>query len=82
MSTVRQLQPGYYADLRRYPFHNPVKGGLDWVGEGRGCNTLLGWFAIDGDTYTNGNLTALELRFEQRCEGGIPALHGAIHWSG
>ncbi len=82
MSTVRQLQPGYYADLRRYPFHNPVKGGLDWVGEGRGCNTLLGWFAIDGDTYTNGNLTALELRFEQRCEGGTPALHGAIHWSG
>lgn len=26
------------------------------------------------------NLTALDLRFEQRCEGGIPALHGAIHW--
>ena len=82
MSTLSQLAPGYYADLRRYPFHNPVKGGLEWFGEGRGCNTLLGWFAIDGVTYTNGNLTALDLRFEQRCEGGTPALHGAIHWSG
>jgi len=26
-------------------------------------------------------LTALDLRFEQHCEGGTPALHGAIHWS-
>ena len=40
MSTLGQLQRGYYADLRRYPFHNPAKGGLDWFGEGRGCNTL------------------------------------------
>ena len=82
MSTLGQLQRGYYADLRRYPFHNPAKGGLDWFGEGRGCNTLLGWFAIDGIAYTNGSITALDLRFEQHCEGGAAALHGAIHWSG
>lgn len=81
MSTLTQLERGYYPDLRRYPFHNPAKGGLSWYGQGRGCNTLLGWFAIDGITYTNGTLTALDLRFEQHCEGGTPALHGAIHWS-
>jgi hypothetical protein len=80
MNTLSQLEPGYYADLRRYPFHNPLKGGLSWHGEGRGCNRLLGWFAIDRITYVNGNLTALDLRFEQRCEGGTAALHGAIHW--
>jgi hypothetical protein len=80
MSPLSQLQPGYYADLRRYPFHNPAKGGLSWSGEGRGCNTLVGWFAIDSVTYANGNVTALDLRFEQHCEGGAPALHGAIHW--
>jgi hypothetical protein len=80
MYTLSQLQLGYYPDLRRYPFHNPAKGGLNWSGQGRGCNTLRGWFAVDRVTYTNGILTALDLRFEQRCEGGIPALHGAIHW--
>ncbi len=82
MSTLSQLEAGYYADLRRYPFHNPVKGGLSWSGEGRGCNTLLGWFAIDRVTYTGGNLMALDLRFEQHCEGGTAALHGAVHWDG
>lgn len=81
MNTVNQLQPGYYGDLRRYPFHNPAKGGLSWSGEGRGCNSLAGWFAIDRVTYTNGRLTALHLRFEQHCEGDSSALHGQIHWS-
>jgi len=81
MSTLRQLWVGYYPDLQRYPFNNPRKGGLDWSGEGRGCNTLLGWFTIDAITYTSGTLSAIDLRFEQHCEGGTPSLHGAIHWS-
>jgi hypothetical protein len=29
----------------------------------------------DGNT-----LTAIEFRFEQHCEGGGPALNGAIRW--
>ena len=80
MSVISTLQPGYYGDLSRYPFHNPVKGGLDWSGNGRGCNTLTGWFAIDSVTYTGSTLTQIDLRFEQHCEGMGPALHGAIHW--
>ncbi len=75
------LQVGYYPGLQRYPFHNPIKGGLSWYGDGRGCNTLTGWFAIDSISYVAGNLTAIDLRFEQHCEGGAPALHGQIHWS-
>lgn len=82
MNTISRLQPGYYGDLRRFPFHNPVKGGLNWSGEGRGCNTLVGWFAVDRATYTNGTLTGLDLRFEQHCEGATAALRGAIHWDG
>ena len=78
MLSLAQLQPGYYGDLRRYPFHNPVRGGLTWSGEGRGCNTLRGWFVVDSISYSNGELTAVELRFEQRCEGGAAALHGKI----
>ena len=80
MNTLSQLQLGYYPDLMRYPFHNPTKGGVSWTGEGRGCNRVLGWFAVDRVVYTNGVVTSLDLRFEQRCEGGTPALHGAIHW--
>lgn len=80
MNTISQLQPGYYPGLTRYPFHNPVVGGLSWYGNGRGCNTLKGWFAVDSITYVNGTLTAIDLRFEQNCEGGTTALHGAIHW--
>jgi hypothetical protein len=81
MSTIPSIQPGYYPGLTRYPFHNPTKGGLSWSGDGRGCNTLTGWFAIDRLVYDNGALQSLELRFEQRCEGNVPALRGKIRWS-
>ena len=80
MNSITQLQPGYYAGLVRYPFNNPVAGGLSWSGNGRGCNTLTGWFAIDSITIVSGALTAVDLRFEQHCEGGGPALHGQVHW--
>ena len=80
MNDVNQLQPGYYGNLKRYPFHNPVKGGLDWRGERRSCNKLNGWFVIDNVLYEKEILTAIDLRFEQHCEGASPALHGQIHW--
>jgi hypothetical protein len=41
MFTVSRFEPGYYGDLRRYPFHNPAKGGLVWFGE-RGCSSVVG----------------------------------------
>jgi hypothetical protein len=81
MSGLTQLQPGYYGNLQRYPIHNPAKGGLDWYGEGRGCNTLTGWFVIDNVTYVSGVLTAIDLRFEQHCDNNTAALHGQIHWN-
>ena len=81
MDSITQLQPGYYPNVQRYPFNNPATGGLTWSGEGRGCNTSIGWFAIDNITYSAGAIASLDLRFEQHCEGGTPALHGAIHWT-
>jgi hypothetical protein len=82
MNSISQIEPGYYGNLTRYPFHNPVKGGISWSGYGRGCNTITGWFAVDRVVYSNGALTALDLRFEQHCEGGTTALHGVVHWGG
>ena len=80
MSSLAVLQPGYYPNLQRYPFHNPARGGLNWSGDGRGSNTLTGWFAVDEVTYTDGAVTSIDVRFEQHSEGAAPALHGAIHW--
>ena len=80
MNTLFQLEAGYYGDLQRYPFHNPVKGGMDWGGEGRGCNTLSGWFVIDQVTFDGAALSSIDLRFEQHCSGDIAALRGEVHW--
>ena len=76
-----EAQVGYFPDLQRYPFHNPVKGGLSFFGEGRGCNTLTGWFVIDSIAYEAGALQDITLRFEQHCEGATPALRGKLHWN-
>src|SRR6267378_3096599 len=75
------LKRGQYEGLARYPFNDPAKGGLDWVGEGRGCNTLTGSFTIDSVRYDLTTLTAIDLSFEQHCEGQDPALRGTMHWS-
>ncbi len=81
MSSITQLSVGYYPNLHGWPNFNTAYGGMSWSGYSRGCNTLTGWFVIDSITYTGGNITALDLRFEQHCEGGAAALRGKIHWS-
>jgi hypothetical protein len=78
--TASALQPGSYIELQRYPFHDLAVGGLSWFGNGRGCNTLTGWMIIDSVAYDGATLTAIDLRFEQHCEGRAPALQGEIHW--
>ena len=80
MSSLHALRPGLYGDLTRYGFNNPTKGGVLWWGGGRGCDTLHGWFTVDNVTYHADSLKAVDMRFEQHCEGAAPALHGAIHW--
>lgn len=81
MNTLNQFEVGYYGDLQRFPFHNETKGGLDWSGEGRGCNSLAGWFVVDSVTYAGADLESISLRFEQHCEGRTAALRGEIYWT-
>jgi hypothetical protein len=81
MVGVVPIKPGYYASVRKAPWHNPVRAGVDWSGDGRGCGQLAGWLAIDRIVYTGATMTALEMRFEQRCDGRPSALHGAIRWA-
>lgn len=76
-----RLTVGLYEDVQRFPFHNKAKGGLDFSGEGRGCNNLYGAFAIDEITWDGVDLASLSGRFVQRCEQPTrPPLHGAFRW--
>jgi hypothetical protein len=53
--------------------------GIDVSVDGRGCDQLSGFFAIDGSKFDrDGNLLALKLTFEQRCSGVEPALRGTL----
>lgn len=79
-SSVTTVVEGRYEGLTRYPFNADATGGLSWYGEGRGCNTLTGWYEVDDVAYTGGELSRLALRFEQHCEGKAAALRGEIHW--
>ena len=76
-----KLQAGYFANLTRAPFANAAVGGLEWGGDGRGCNTLTGWVIIDKITLAGDAVDTLDLRFEQHCEGAASALRGQIHWT-
>ena len=81
MDFLDPMEPGYYGDLMRYPFNNPVKGGLSWTGKGRGCNRSNGWFVVDSIQYEAEVLTQVEIRFEQYCDSSTAPLAGYIRWS-
>jgi hypothetical protein len=74
-----QLAPGTYSNSTRFPALGNAAS-LSWQGEGRGCSTLTGSFSIDSMSGSSVSLTALDMHFEQHCEGITPALHGTIHW--
>src|SRR5690606_28426562 len=80
MDVLERLEPGYYGSLQDYPFHNPAKGGIEWIGDARGCGFGRGWFVVDEITYDGAELESVAVRFEQSCYGDPPA-HGAIRWS-
>jgi hypothetical protein len=80
-SVTSVVKGGVYTGLTRYPFNDDSTGGLDFSGEGRGCNNLFGWYAIDDAVYSGGELTKFLLRFEQRCESASASpLRGQIKY--
>lgn len=54
---------------------------LDATGDGRGCNESSSEFTVTRlVTDDTGKVTGLAASFVQHCEGGVPALHGTIHY--
>ncbi|MCS0581998.1 hypothetical protein NX784_10375 [Massilia pinisoli] len=81
MLGLSQLAVGYYPGLHRYPFHDPLFGGLDWSGpSGDNCNRSDDWFIVDKVAYSGTTLTSIDLRFEQLCEGSTVPTRGQLHW--
>lgn len=75
------LTPGSYAAAARYPFQSPLAPGLDMSGNGRGCNTLKGWFKVlEYLSDDLGNVKSLAIDFVQNCEVSGPPLYGAIRY--
>lgn len=74
------LAAGDYTGATRYPFNIAPNPGLDFTGDGRGCNTSTGSFTINDVTFgPEGYVQQLDATFVQHCEGGVPALTGKVH---
>lgn len=74
------LVPGVYADTRR--FSTLSVGGLDVAGDGRGCNATSGAFAVlDAEFGPNLEVLAFRAKFEQHCDGMVPALRGEVRYN-
>lgn len=80
MSSITQLRPGYYPATKRIVSSNPARGGMDVGVFEVVCNVSSGWFAVDAISYTGTTLTALDMRFEEHCEGETQSVRGKIHW--
>lgn len=73
------LARGGYADAARYPFQSPLGAGLSMSGNGRGCNTLKGWFRVlEYERDSGGNVTKLAIDYVQNCEVTGPPLYGSV----
>jgi len=77
--TGQPLSPRAYENAAR--FASDVQPGLDFGGDGRGCNQSVGRFTVsDFQRDDDGLVTRLVANFEQHCEGGVPALFGDISY--
>ena len=79
MDALKRLQVGYYPNLKYHDRHNPLVGGLVMRGESPPCYGMAGWAVIDAVTYTGNDVTSLDMRFEQTCNGLNPQ-RGQIRW--
>lgn len=80
MRGQQQIQVGYYPDVTRSLFTARPGGSLDVGLLSHGCNAVAGWVAVDEVRYSQGELTLLDLRFQQLCEGEGPPLYGRLRW--
>jgi hypothetical protein len=74
------LTVGSYTGATRYPF-NTTEPGIDFSGNGRGCNTISGEYFIDDFAYDAQGTTRLAARWVHRCEGGTLPEYGWVTYN-
>ncbi len=73
----QQWQAGEWPATR---FRSTTTAGVDFFGNGRGCNQVTGTLTVQGvQLRDDGSVAALHASFEQHCEGAAPALRGEVH---
>lgn len=72
---------GRYAGAQRAALRSPKAPGLDFSGNGGGCNRVDGWFEIRDLQIVNGAVRRIAVDFRQRCEGAVDALNGALRYN-
>ncbi|HET9579015.1 MAG TPA: DUF11 domain-containing protein [Usitatibacter sp.] len=77
------IVPGVYENATRWPFQDPAVPGLDFSGDGRGCNQLYGRFVVREAQYAaDGTLQRFAADFEQHCETRTaPPLFGEVRYN-
>jgi hypothetical protein len=74
----QELLPGVYENAARAGSQSPTTPGLDFYGDGRGCNTVTGRFEVLEAVYAPyGYVERFHATFEQHCDGGA-ALIGEV----
>jgi hypothetical protein len=73
------LAPGLFSPAYRATGAISANHGLDFSGNGRGCNVVNGRFVVATASFTAlGDIQRFHARFEQHCEGWSAALRGTI----
>jgi hypothetical protein len=75
----RFLEVGEYRDAKRYAFSG-ASPGIEFTGEGRGCNQIAGQFVVWEIEVKGNEVTKLAIDFVQRCEGSMPPLYGRLRY--
>ena len=76
------LLVGSYENAQRAAFAAAGSPGLDFSGNGRGCNVVSGRFDVLDAAYdASGNVQRMAVDFEQHCEGVLPALFGQLRYN-
>lgn len=76
------LTVGTYTGAVRYPFNPEGTPGLSVTGQGRGSNTLTGFFTVHAISLSAlGQVQSFAASFEQHSEGSTPALRGTVQFN-
>ena len=77
-SSETQLRAGTFASLTNAPASGAA--GFRWSSQEVTCAASVATVTIDSVKYDGATLRAIDLHFEQRCDGQSAALRGTVHW--